>query len=137
MPFLSKKYNRGFVALITVIVISLILILVSITLSQSAFLSRSVVSDSENKEKSISIADACADTARLKLITDHTYSGNESVPIGSESCFIRPVLTNTPSIGESTIEVKASIRDSVTNLRVVINTTTHLVLEWDEVATLP
>ena len=77
-------YKRGFVALITAIILSLILIVITVTLNQSGFFTRSILVDSENKERSVGLAEACVDVAILRLANDPTYAGGApSVNVGT------------------------------------------------------
>ena len=68
MIILNKKRNKGFVALMSAIIISVILLLIITNLSLTAFYSRSDVLDSELKDRSSALAEACVDTAILKLV---------------------------------------------------------------------
>ena len=80
---LKGKKESGFVALITAIILSFILIIVTTTLNQTSFFTRSILLDSEYKERGAALAEACVDVARLKLANDPLYSGNEpAVPLG-------------------------------------------------------
>src|SRR3989338_10652840 len=78
--------QSGFILLMSSIVISAILVVVVFSLSFSGFFTRFNLLDSYNKEASLALANACGDIAVLKFIQDDTYSGNETLPIGSDSC---------------------------------------------------
>ena len=129
---ISKTDRQGgFVALITAIILSAILLIITTTLNQTSFFTRSNLLDSEYKERSAGLAEACIDIARLKLANDPRYSGSEpSIPIGTNSCEIRPIVGNT-------IETKAVYNSAVTNLRVVINPADISVVSWEEVSSFP
>ena len=123
----KKDKKDGFVALITAIILSAILLIVTTTLNQTSFFTRSILLDSEYKERSAALAEACVDVARLKLANNPTYPGNEpSIPVGSELCEIKPISGNT-------IEAKGIYRESVTNLRVIFNPSDISIVSWEEI----
>ena len=130
----QNNYNSksGFVALITAIALSLILILISVTLNQAGFFTRSTLLESEYKERSVALAEACADNAILRLAVNPNYIGNETLPIGLDSCLIRQIKRGVPSAGLGTIETRALFREATTNLRIVVSTSTFSVISWDE-----
>jgi hypothetical protein len=82
-----KNNKDGFIALISVIIISFVLLSMTITLNFSGFSGRFNIFDSESKERSDQLADACIASARLTLALNNTYTGvNPSIPIGAEFC---------------------------------------------------
>ena len=123
---ISKNRDKGFIALITAIAISLILLVITVTLNQSGFLTRSTLLDSEYKERSSALAEACVDVALLKLVNDPSYLGSETITIGSDSCDIRPITLPT-------IETRAVFQQAATNLEVVIDPSDLSVVSWNEV----
>lgn len=79
--------KNGFIALFSVIIISAILVLTAVTLSFSGFYGRFNILDTESKERSNALADACIDSARLAISTDsYTLGTTVVVPVGSQSC---------------------------------------------------
>lgn len=126
-----KNKNRGFAALITAIILSLILIVVAIVMSQSGFLTRQILSESENKERSAALAEACADNAILFTINNPLYTGGPPpIIIDGERCEIYSV-THTPST--FTIKTRAEIKEAVTKLKIIVNDTNFAVESWEEV----
>ncbi len=121
---------RGFVALITAIVLSLILITVAVALNRIGFLTRSETLDSEYKNRSSALAEACADIALLKLANNPSYSGNESIPVGSDNCLI---LTFNPAPDPIIFETKATFQEATTHLRIKIAKSDLSVVSWDEI----
>ena len=127
------KHEQGFIALITAIVLSAILMVVTVVLNQSGFFARSALLDSEYKERSVALAQACADTALLKLAANPAYAGSETVPVESDTCLIRPTQINMPIVGQDTVETSAVFQEASTNLRVVVNAADMSIISWDEV----
>lgn len=70
--FIKKINNyykeRGFIALISVVIISFVLLLVATSLTFTGFFTRFDLLDSEFKKRGEAIADACIESARLVLV---------------------------------------------------------------------
>ncbi len=126
MKMKIKKQNKGFIALITSIIISAVLLLVATNLSLTGFYARSNILDFELKEISFNLAEACVDTAILKIINNSSYHPtNEIVGIENESCIIESITGNV-------IKTKADYRNYITNLEVEINLTDMSILRFEE-----
>ncbi len=126
----NPQTNTGFVALISAIIISVILLLMVINVSLTAFYSRFNILDSELKERSSALAEACADTAMLKLANNSSYNPvNEVVTVGSDTCTI---ISVTGSITK-TILTKADFKNYNTKLQIKVDATTIAVSEWKEI----
>lgn len=127
------KNKEGFIALMSAIVLSAVLIAVTVALNQSGFFARSALLDSEYKERSAALAQACANVALLKLIADPAYAGGEIVALQSDSCWIRPTKINSPIAGENTIETSAAFQEASTTLRITAHSSDFSIVSWDEV----
>ncbi len=125
----SRKKNEGFVALISTIIITAILLIVLTTLSLSEFYARYNILDSELKRRSNDIAEACADTAILKIANDSTYTGNETENISDGTCTIGPVT----GVSTKSFTTQTTYKNYYTNLQIVINSSTFTVISWQEV----
>lgn len=126
------KNNNGFMALMSAIIISAVLLLIVTSLSFTGFYTRSNILDSELKEKSSALAEACVDTALLKLANDPLYappSGGEYIKVdevSNEACTIK-------SISGSIIKTKANYNNKYfTNLEVRFNGGDLSVISWEE-----
>lgn len=125
------KKDAGFIALISAVIISVILLLIVTNLSLTGFYSRSNILDSELKERSSALAEACADTVILKLTNDPDYNPvNESVNVGADNCIIQSIVSG---IGQKTIHIQANYKDYFTNLKIVINSADMSVVSWEEI----
>src|SRR3989338_1096164 len=132
MIYQSIKNNTGFVALMSAIIISVILLLIVTNLSLTGFYSRSDILDSELKERSSALAEACADTALLKLANDTSYIGGGTPVIvnGSETCTIDTTTATNPRV----FTVHANFNNIYfTNLQISVNVTTLAVTGWEEI----
>lgn len=123
MSCINKKRNSGYIALISAIIMTTILILVSITTSHSSFLGRFDSQVLEYKDKSYNLASGCLDHAKLKL-AQGSYAGNETIAIGVNTCSIGLILNES---GNTVITSTATIGNTITNLRLVVNSTLNLV----------
>ncbi|MBP9748215.1 MAG: hypothetical protein KBD17_01145 [Candidatus Pacebacteria bacterium] len=121
-----NKKNRGFVALITSVIISTVLLMVATNLSLTGFYARSNLLDFELKEMSYHLAEACIDTAILKIINNPNYNPtNESVDINEYKCAIESITGNI-------IKTKADYRNYITNLEVEINPSDMSIVRFEE-----
>lgn len=127
----------GYIALMSAIIISVILLGLTFTLSFRGFFGRFNILDSEFKERSLGLAEACAERALLRLATIPKYAGNETLTIDGESCQIYPVKSNFPAINQYTIETKAVLGQTVSNIRIVAATSSFSIISWEEIPTLP
>lgn len=125
--------ESGFIALMSTIIISAVLLIITVSLNLTGFLGRFNIFDSELKEVSLNLAEACGDTALLNLANAVTYLGDVSV--GSDKCTIVSVQGDTPSAGKTTVKTTAMPANSrvVTNIEIVIDSISLEVITWKEV----
>ena len=129
---MSMHMERGFVALMSVIIIGATLLVVVIGASLTGFYSRYNVLDFELKERSASAAEACANQALLELANDATYAGGTTLSLNSlDTCRVGPVALVDP--GQKSIRIQATSSDAVTDLFVVVNTSDLSIASWREV----
>ena len=81
-----KVTQRGFIALISSVVISTILLGLALTAGASGALSRIDALNSEYKRVSLALAESCANTALLKIAQNYNYTpgAGETVSIGTD-----------------------------------------------------
>jgi len=126
----NLKANGGFMALMSAIIISVILLLIAVSLSTTSFYGRTNILDFELKEKSSALAEACADTAILRLALDPNYPFpvNDPINVGENDCIIQSVSGDT----QKTVKVKANYLNYVTNLEIKVNSNMSVVF-WKEI----
>lgn len=129
--------NGGYIALISVIIISLLLVTITAALSTANYFSRFNILENEFKIRSDYLAESCLSYARDKLMSDPSnYSGNElSVPIGGDTCSVISVLP-TGSGWPKTIKTQGiyprnQAEESYTNLAVMLNSN-FSINSWQE-----
>lgn len=126
----STKYNEGMIALMSAIILSVILLMLAVTLSFTGLNNRFNVLDSEVKEYSSTLADACIDVALLGFAQNSSYAGNINTIVGGDTCYVGPVTT----IGSQKIFKTRGIHSNFyTNLKVVIDATNFSVISVEEV----
>lgn len=126
-----RKDNRGFVALISVIIISAALLIVAASTGLVSFYSRFNMLDAELKERSNAAADACADEAIVQLAQNTDPSGVTISLNSIDQCRIGMVSGGTQKV----FEVQAtSSKTAVTNLRVAVDGSDFSVVSWQEIS---
>ncbi|MBM3261539.1 hypothetical protein FJY93_03915 [Candidatus Kaiserbacteria bacterium] len=124
--------QRGFVALISVIIIAAVLLLVVASSGLTSFYSRFNTLDAELKARSEGVADACVDYALVQLALGSDPSGSTLSLNAIDECRIG-AMTGSSQI---TFRVQATSSDqAVTNLQIVVNGGDLSVVSWAEIAT--
>ncbi len=123
--------NRGFIALISVIIISAILLVVVVAGSMNGFVTRFTLLDAESKQRSAAAADACADTILSRLASDASYAGPETVVVGSDSCQV--VGAVNPGGNPRVFKVQSVVSRAYTDALITFDTATPAVTAWQEV----
>ena len=127
------KTNAGFIALMSTVIISVILLLIAVNLSQTSFFGRFNILDAELKEKSSALAEACADTALLKLVNNPSYfppAGGESVSVDGNDCIIESVSLSIPKI----INVQTDYKNYITKFKIEVDPSDDMaVVSWEEI----
>ncbi|MBI2591778.1 MAG: hypothetical protein HYW34_03835 [Candidatus Brennerbacteria bacterium] len=126
---MKLKTNKGYIAITSAIIISFLLMTIVLTLSSASFFSRSNVLDSNQKETGLGLAEACADTALLKLAQNSSYAGNENINIGSDTCSI--LALESPS-GQKVIKTWTNYKGYRTNIKIILNYPVMTIISWEE-----
>ncbi len=111
---------RGFIALLSVIIISVVLLLISTSGSLSGFYTRMNALMLENKERSRALAEACVDHTLLALAVDQSYAGGASTTVsGKDKCYTG-VVSKTGSYPNTvySFRTRAFVNDTQTVLSV-------------------
>lgn len=145
LPKATVSSNGGFIALMSAIIISVLLLSITVSLGFSGFFTRFNILDSESKERSLALAEACGDAAILKISQNASYipnpafdfstqtGGEDITVINADHCTIASVDT----LGsQKAIKTQAKINKAYTNLRIVINSATFAITSWEECSNL-
>ena len=123
---------RGFIALMSAVVISVVLLLLATQGSLTGFYSRFNILESEYKERSASLAEACVGQTLLELVNDRGYAGDATSTLGEEQCYVGAV---TAAGGQKIFKTQGIFRNSYTNLEVVVDSADFSVISWQELPT--
>lgn len=135
--------SRGFIALISIIIMSVVLLASTLSLAQFGIANRYFILDLENKNASEKLAEACVHMARIYAYNDPLANiSTTSKPVGDASCLIMSVRQNSASSTESILYARAwrpgtspiapTQNDSITSLRVVVDNNTGDFHQWAE-----
>ena len=132
------KNQRGYIALISAIMISAVLIIISISISTTSFFSRFNVADAEYKKRSKALAEACIDQGLLKYAQDPSYTGNnEVVNVGSDTCKVVSVASSGSNvIVQAKGEFPNTANKAVTNIQVTVDSSSFALVSWEEIPNL-
>jgi len=141
-PVLSSRTDiprqRGFIVLISAIVISFVLLISVVAVAQKGVTGRYLLLTLENKSISAAAAEGCIEIARVKIASNASYtvlsSAPVTLPVGSGSCTITSV---TISGSNSIVSTTASSTGATTNLVATVHSATGDIVSWSEVAVLP
>ena len=125
--------NDGYIVLTSVIIISVILIAVTAALSYVNYFSRFNVLQSEYKEKSAALAEACVAFAKTRLSGNLNYSPNNEVVLLSsnisDACTVVSVANAPPN---KIIKTQSQYQKAFTTYSITINANTFAVVSFIE-----
>jgi hypothetical protein len=127
-------HQGGFIALTSVIILSALLIIIGASLGYTSFFSRFNILDSELKQISLGLAEACAEIARVEIANNANFSvpnGGRSYTVGDDgsTCTVISVA------GAYTVQAQGIYQNSYSNIEAVYNRTGSdvVVISWKEV----
>jgi hypothetical protein len=114
-----QTHERGFIALISVLMLSVILLAAVISLAQYGIVSRYGLLTLEHKEISQARARACIQVARIAIVNDPDFEVADK-PVAFEDSWCEIVSIDAGG-GTSVVQVSASSSGATTNLEAVID----------------
>jgi hypothetical protein len=132
---MRKNPQHGFIALISILILSAVLLATTLSLAQFGIANRFFILNLEQKAVSKKVAEACVQIARIKVYNDPTYTVSTpvSVAIAGGTCNI---YTVTVSGSNSSIKATSQNGDTISNLCVIVNNTTGDFTTWKELPTI-
>jgi hypothetical protein len=130
---MKKKYfknQKGFIALMTFLILSAISLAIGIGLSFRS-ISESKMSLQKNQSSlTYYLANLCAEHSLMQLKGNIGYNGNESISITEGSCQILPIE------GNWTLKIIASSSQQVKKMKIVVSQAYPKIIisSWNEVA---
>ncbi len=118
-----KNKERGFIALMSAVLVSALMIGFLFTTNRSGFNARFDALDSEFKHIASNLAESCVNQALLKLAQDYQYDpNNEAITIGDGTCYIVSTTPHAtpPRAGNSTditIIVKGNYKNTFSSFQ--------------------
>lgn len=127
---MKVKSKSGYIGVLSALIISAVIVVIITAIGQVSFLNRIAVSDVHLKGKSRALAEACVDTALLKLVSNSSYAGNETINVASDTCKIISVVSSSTG---RIISAQGKFLGAVTDIRATVANNTVSVLGWEEV----
>lgn len=130
----DNNRNSGFIAIISVIILSAVILLVSIGVSLRSISAGDSASGGEFSSRALALAEACAEHASLRLANNLSYAGNENIIVeGSDSCTVLPT-EGTGNINR-VIKAEAMVRGYKRRIRVdIAQVRPYALVSWREVS---
>ncbi len=130
--------QSGYIALMSAIIISILLLAITVGLGFNGFFGRLNIVDSDSKERSSALAEACVDVAILKLVSDKDYvltPADQNIQIGNNPKNICSImsLSPIPRTFPITIQTQSNINKAFTNLEVIVDNNFEIT-SWQELA---
>ncbi len=137
MSISHTKQQEGFIALMSILIVSVVLLGATLSLAQFGIASRYFILDLEHKTVSEKLAEACVHIARISVYNDPTYEVDSSddvrIPVGTKECWIYEIER---SGNVSRVETRGESGKAVTNLRVFVDNTDGDFTSWEEIPNL-
>jgi len=128
--FSDLRTQRGFIALITILIILSIVLAVGLGLS-SLSISETKMSLQKNlSSQAYYLANLCAEQALMELKEDSNYIGNETINMENGNCSIFPIE------GNWTVKISATSAGQVKKMKIIISQIDPEIIidSWSEVA---
>lgn len=129
-----KNNQKGFVALISILIIGAIVLTISIGLSLRSIGETNMSLGEQESHRALALANLCAEQALMKLENTLNYAGGEPVTIGSKSC---DILTISGSGNfNRTIKTQSVVSGYTKKVRVEVSqiSPTMQITSWEEVS---
>jgi len=127
------SFQRGFIALITVLIILGIILIIGLGISFLSVEEASMGLQKSQSSQAYYLANLCAEEAIMKLRENSSYQGNETIPVGNNNCQIRPVQITG---GKWVIEALGDFSSQIRKIRIVVTQINPRIIiqSWQEVA---
>lgn len=128
------KKREGYVALMSVLIISAVLLIISVGLSLRSINEASMSLGEQESRKALAMADLCMEKALMKLESVLNYAGNESIILGDKSCDILTVSGNGNF--NRTVQTQGTVSNYTKKIKVEVSQISPImqILSWEEVA---
>ena len=141
---MRKRTEQGFVALMSVIIISAIVLMYLFTVGTAAFFNRFDTLDNENKRISLGLAEACVNASMLRMSQGTPANGICISTLGGTCGGIDPQLvckicTTISGAGTATTTTHAVWRGAFSTVQAVFDTApgSYKIKDWRELSEVP
>lgn len=121
---------RGFIALMSAVIISAVLLLLVSGSSLAGFSARTNAARYESKRESAGLADGCLSRAILSVGGDPRYRGGETIALGRGTCSIETLMEDRTGIRVRTTGI---VRGARTTLEAVIRPSDLSIRSYTEI----
>jgi len=128
------KNQGGFIALISILILGAMMLVISIGVSLRSIGETDMALSEQESHRALALANLCAEQALMKLESILSYSGNESIIIGSESCDILAISGSGNFT--RTVKTQSTVSGHTKKVQVVVSqiSPTMQIASWEEVA---
>lgn len=132
--FNTHKKEEGFIALISILILSSVLLATTLSLAQFGLANRFFILNLEQKASSQKMAEACLEMLRIKVYSDPAYTTTTKTTyiLAGSDCSVVSVI----GTGTKTVKVSATEDGAITNLQADINSSTGDYISVTEVDAL-
>lgn len=122
--------ENGYALIACVLVITSIMLLAAVGMARNQLTIHESNTAMGSFIQAQALAEGCADAALLAISLDPTYTGDETIAIGSDTCVIQP-----RAVLSTTIETEAIKNGSVYRIRVELSSVIPVVVSsWERVS---
>src|SRR3989344_9071610 len=128
-----RSHPKGYIALISVLLISVSLLIAVASLSFAGYLNRFVVLDAQSKEQSLAYAEACISQAMGEIARNASYSPtNFSLEVAGvpNACVIESVLPDIIVPTDRAIIARAIVNKATTKIKAIFRPSDITIQSW-------
>ncbi len=124
--------HKGIIALITVLIAGAVVLVIGIGMTLRSILESDTTLDVELSHQALVTAGSCMEQSLLSLADDPTYTGNETLTIGTLTCTIDTILTSGIT---RTIHTSSTVNGHTRRLQVIVSDVNPplQISSWQEV----
>lgn len=126
--------KRGFIALISVLIIGAVVLMITIGLALRSQAETAISFSEQESHRALALANLCAEQALLKLENTVNYAGNESIMMDGESCEI--LLIDGSGNLHRTVKTQSTVSKYTKKVKVKVLQTSPVmqIVSWEEVS---
>ena len=125
---MSKNKNLGFIALTSVIILSVLLIIITAALSFANYFGQYNILNNELKQKTYALGEGCLNYAIMRSAGDQSYNGNECIKLANNFCKIISVSTGA---FPKTIITQSVVQKNYSNSQAIIGPDLKIIFEQE------